>query len=288
MTPRLGTVAADGVRLAWGEWPGAGAPVLALHGITSSLMSFVGVAEALDGARPLVALDLRGHGDSDKPDGPYTVEQHARDVAAVMRARGLGATVIVGHSFGAYVAVALAASAPELVAALVLVDGGYPPLPPGINGHAFAEMAMAPSLARIRETRASVEAHVAAWRVLPGLADGRREWIDRFAAHDAGGPADAVRSKVDETAVRVAYHDMLDLAAIEARLERVAVPLTLVRAEFGLARGLPPVVTEDVVSAVRRRVRHTAVVSVDGANHYTIILGEAGARIVAATLTEVS
>ena len=65
-------------------------------------------------------------------------------------------------------------------------------------------------------------------------------------------------------------------------------PVTIVRAQFGAARGLPPIVTDEVVAAIRRRVRHTAVVTVDEATHYTIVLGRAGANVVAGLLAEVS
>jgi len=288
MIPALDRVDGAGVRLACGEWAGEGAPIVALHGITSSMMSFVGVADALSGRRPLLAFDLRGHGDSDKPAGPYTIEQHADDVAAAMRARRLGASVLVGHSFGAYVAIAVAARAPELVTALLLVDGGYPPLPAGIAAGAFAEMAMGPSLSRVRATHPSLAAHVESWRETPGLAGARSDWIERFAAHDAGGAPPLVRSKVSEEAVRVAYYEMIDVAAIEARLARVAAPLTVVRAGSGAARGLPPIMTDEVVAAIGRHARCAAVITVDEATHYTIVLGEPGAKTVAALAAEVS
>jgi pimeloyl-ACP methyl ester carboxylesterase len=53
--------------------------------------------------------------------------QHARDVAAAMQALGLGPSVIVGHSMGAFVATALAAQNPELVSGIIMIDGGYVP-----------------------------------------------------------------------------------------------------------------------------------------------------------------
>src|SRR6266478_10156659 len=120
-----GRVAGDGIELAFGYWPGRGAPVVALHGLTASYLNFIGVAERLAGRRPLFALDLRGRGDSDKPDGPNGLAQHARDVAAAMRAMDLGPSVIVGHSMGAFVSTALAAQNPELVAGIIMIDGGY-------------------------------------------------------------------------------------------------------------------------------------------------------------------
>src|SRR5271169_4700342 len=123
----LGRVPGDGVDLAFGYWPGRGTPVVALHGLTASHMNFVGIAERLAGRCALFAPDLRGRGDSDKPEGPYGLAQHARDVAAAMRAMGLGSSIIIGHSMGAFVATALAAMEPSLVSGLVLIDGGLVP-----------------------------------------------------------------------------------------------------------------------------------------------------------------
>ena len=86
-----GRVSGDGVELAFGYWPGRRAPVVGIHGLTASYLSFAGVGERLAGRRSLFAVDLRGRGDSEKPDGPYGMTQHARDVCSrgdeVARAR---------------------------------------------------------------------------------------------------------------------------------------------------------------------------------------------------------
>jgi pimeloyl-ACP methyl ester carboxylesterase len=57
-----GKVSGDGVELAFGFWPGHGTPVVAIHGLTASFVSYVGVAECLRGRRPLLGFDLRGRG----------------------------------------------------------------------------------------------------------------------------------------------------------------------------------------------------------------------------------
>jgi len=64
-----GYVADDGVRLAFGYWPGRGAPLVALHGLTASYLAFAGVAKRLTGRHALLALDLRGRGRSDLMEG---------------------------------------------------------------------------------------------------------------------------------------------------------------------------------------------------------------------------
>jgi pimeloyl-ACP methyl ester carboxylesterase len=252
-------------------------------------MSFVGVAGQLAESRALLAIDLRGHGDSDQPPGPYTIDQHARDVARAMRSLDLGPSAIVGHSFGAYVATALAANEPGLVSRLLLVDGGHPPLAPaGVAPRVFAELAMAHSIDRVRRCYPTLDAYVESWRALPGLAGACSAWVDAFAAYDARTVPAGVRGKAGEPAVRAAYYEMLDLDAIERRLARVEVPIEIVRAAHGAARGLPPLLSDEVVARMRRHAPQAGLRTVEDASHYTILLGEAGATTVARLLQEVA
>jgi pimeloyl-ACP methyl ester carboxylesterase len=90
------------------------------------------VAAGLSGI-DLLALDLRGHGDSERPDAPYDVATCAADVLAAVEAwRPQSRVVLVGHSWGASVAVAAAASCIGQVAAAVASDGGaFPTVAPG-------------------------------------------------------------------------------------------------------------------------------------------------------------
>lgn len=112
------------VRLRATRWPGAGpVPVLLLHGLASSRRFWDLVVPGLAGL-PVVALDQRGHGDSDRPAGPYDGATVAADALTVLDALGLSRVVVVGHSWGASTALRLAATAPERVLAVVAVDGG--------------------------------------------------------------------------------------------------------------------------------------------------------------------
>jgi lipase len=173
--------------MAWAMWPGRGDPVVALHGITASCMSFVGVAEKLQGRVPLLALDLRGRGDTDKPaQGPFGFSQHATDVATAMGAFGLGPSTVVGHSMGAYVAVTLAAAHPELVSKLVLLDGGLPlDAPAGIPVEQILDVALAAQMSRLRATFDSVNAYFDYWKALPVFAGGLwNDWVERYLRYD--------------------------------------------------------------------------------------------------------
>lgn len=76
----------------------------------------------------VLAVDLRGHGRSDKPEGPYDFTTLAGDLALVCKESGLRQVVAVGHSLGGCLAVRLAALRPDLVAAVVALDSRL--LPP--------------------------------------------------------------------------------------------------------------------------------------------------------------
>ena len=113
----------DDVRLRATRWRGTGAPVLLLHGLASSRRFWDLVVPGLAGL-PVVALDQRGHGDSERPDGPYDGATVARDALTALDALGISRAVVVGHSWGASTALRLAATAPGRVLAVVCVDGG--------------------------------------------------------------------------------------------------------------------------------------------------------------------
>ena len=96
-----------------------------VHGLASNARLWDGVAQAL-AARGVasVAIDQRGHGHSDKPDGGYDFETVTADLVAVIDALGLARPVMVGQSWGGNVVLELAARHPDRVAAIVAVDGG--------------------------------------------------------------------------------------------------------------------------------------------------------------------
>ncbi len=72
----------------------------------------------------MIAYDLRGRGDSDKPPKGYSLETHVHDLAGILDHFGLRQTVIMGHSLGAAIAVRFATESAERVSRLILVDGG--------------------------------------------------------------------------------------------------------------------------------------------------------------------
>lgn len=107
-------------------WPGAGRPILLLHGLSSNARTWEEVATQLAAAGHAVyAVDQRGHGLSDKPDDGYDFVTVTDDLLRLCDRLELVAPVIAGQSWGGNVVLAFAARFPARAAGIVLVDGGY-------------------------------------------------------------------------------------------------------------------------------------------------------------------
>jgi pimeloyl-ACP methyl ester carboxylesterase len=102
---------------------GGATPILILHGLSFFSYDWIGTAEALAADREVVAMDMRGFGDSDSsPAGDYSLAAFAGDVIVLLDHLGWREAVLVGHSMGGRNAAYCAAENPGRVKALVLVD----------------------------------------------------------------------------------------------------------------------------------------------------------------------
>ncbi len=105
---------------------GRGAPLLLLHGWPEFWLTWQPVMDRLADRFELIAPDLRGFGDSDKPDGPFGADGHAADMLALMDALGIERVGIIGHDVGGAAMQALARKAPARIAGLFFFDFVYP------------------------------------------------------------------------------------------------------------------------------------------------------------------
>jgi len=276
-------VRAGEVELAYRLWPGEGPAIVAIHGLTASHVGFVGIAERLAGRRPFFAPDLRGRGRSDKPATGYGMRQHALDVAAAMRGLGLGRSVVLGHSMGAYVGTALAVEFPALVAGLVMLDGGYLLDPPaGLDPDQLLDTLLKPQIERLRTTYESMDRYLAFWRALPTFpAKDWGPWVEDYLEYDLGGEPPELRARAAEPAVREDFRSMAQKQEVKQRLQAVSCPVMVIRAEDGVAPGQPPIIPDQVMAEIRECIPSVEEHRVAGTTHYTIALADPGASIVA-------
>ena len=220
---------------------GKGQPLLLLHGWPEFWLTWEPVMTRLADRFSLIAPDLRGFGDSSKPDGPYGPDQHASDMLALMVALGVERFGVVGHDVGGAVMQPLARTAPARLAGLFFFDFVYPGIGPRMGApdrlnhiwyQSFHQMEMAPAL--VGATRESCRTYIGHflknWSYRKDAFDGALEaFTDNFMkpGNLAGGfahyrAAHAARVKMMEgatapslppigvpTCVRWAEHDPL-------------------------------------------------------------------------------
>lgn len=112
-----------GRKLSYLDFGGPGRPLVALHGHYNEASAFAPLAAALTPRWRVIALDQRGHGESDRARS-YERDEYVADVAAFHRHLGVGAVAVLGHSLGGVNAYQFAARHPDRVSALVVEDIG--------------------------------------------------------------------------------------------------------------------------------------------------------------------
>jgi esterase len=131
-SPKAGVVAADrfvtvqGLRLHYLDWGNGGAPpFIMVHGIDRIARTFDHIAPHFASRYHVIALDMRGHGDSGwDPAGRYTVEDHVGDLTGLVRELGLRNVTLWGNSTGGRVVQVFAGMHPELVSHVIAEDVG--------------------------------------------------------------------------------------------------------------------------------------------------------------------
>lgn len=311
-------VAVDGGLLHAGVWGDDGAPtVLAVHGITATHRAWGWLADALPDVR-VVAPDLRGRGRSNRLPGPFGMARHADDLAALLDHLGTGPVVVVGHSMGGFASVVLAHRRPDVVTSLVLVDGGLPlEVPAGADPDTLMRAVLGPAAARLAMTFQDERAYHDFWRAHPafvGEFDGPSvpDRLDRAAAADATDGADAADATdgagaADATdddlrgyfdydlepadggglrptsrleAVTGDQRELVTGASLLPALDALSAPALFLRAPRGLLDG-DPLYDAGHVERWAAQLPSLRTAEVPGVNHYTIIMGTAGAGAVA-------
>lgn len=112
----------NALALSYLEWASGTEPVLLLHGLGDHALVWSALGEALSTSSHVVAVDMRGHGDSDKPDQGYDAATIIQDLQGVMQHLGWSSAHVLGHSWTGKVAAIWATRYPEQFRSLMLVD----------------------------------------------------------------------------------------------------------------------------------------------------------------------
>jgi pimeloyl-ACP methyl ester carboxylesterase len=104
------------------DGPRAGSPIVLIHRFAGSIHEWDLIIGQLASNHRVIRVDLLGHGGSEKPSSGYSIENQARLIAAVLDALNVRHAVVVGHSMGGDIAVALATARRDLVDRLIMID----------------------------------------------------------------------------------------------------------------------------------------------------------------------
>jgi pimeloyl-ACP methyl ester carboxylesterase len=127
MSPDSKFITVNGMRIHYLEWGRSGPHIILLHGMNGDARVWRDLAPILASDYHVMAPDRRGTGESDKPNKGYDFQTLVNDVALFSENLKLKSVIVIGHSFGAQLALMLAANKPELLSSVVLIDGGFWP-----------------------------------------------------------------------------------------------------------------------------------------------------------------
>ncbi|WP_439592449.1 alpha/beta hydrolase [Microbacterium sp.] len=257
------------------------ADVLLIHGVTSSHLAWPYVVDRLPGVRA-VAPDLRGRGASNALEGQAGMRAHADDLAAVLDALDIDRIVVVGHSMGAFVAVAFAHLHPQRVSRLVLVDGGLPlDVPAGLDADTMVSSILGPTAARLSMRFADTDAYLDFWRDHPAFRDAWTPALESYLAYDLVDDGDGMLRPA--TSYETTVEDSIDQntgTTLTDALAGLRHPVRFLTAPRGLQDQEPGLYAPAHLARVLSEydVVHERV---DGVNHYTIVMSDAGAAAIA-------
>lgn len=258
-------------------------PIVALHGITAHHRAFNALARRLSDppeGRGVIAPDLRGRGDSDKPETGYGLEAHADDVVRILDHFGLESAALAGHSMGAFVALQTALSYPDRVRSLVLLDGGWPRSetpPEEMTGEQLREAeavreGLARAFRRLDMTFEGPEEYLEFWFPGQGLRpeDLPPDVADYF-LYDLGEVEGGFSPKCSSAAASEDSEWLASRAPTAAGLRGVGHPAALVAAGAGFFPESEPLISEEARRTMAETLDLRFQTRLPAAGHYNML-----------------
>ena len=246
---------------------GEAPPVLMLHGLSANAHSFGGIMGAVDNdAFRFIAPDLRGRARSSKPATGYELGDHARDVIALLDALNVQQVLLVGHSFGGYLATYMAANFPNRVSRLVVLDAA-------ISGHPRIGVLLKPSLDRLTHIAASADQYLAEIRAAPYLNNMWDDAIEAYFRAELVENSDGTAQSATSTAAIAQSSYGITIEPLLHHIQQTYQPTLLYSAlgDFG-PPGTPPLFDAVTARATARAFPNARYEVVPG-NHITLLFG---------------
>lgn len=264
--PLDGLIALREITLHLLDWPGDEPTILAIHGSTMSGYALTSLAERLAPHVRVVAVDLRGHGFSDKPPGGYDVARHVADMREIVELLRLRNPIIMGFSLGGAIAAAVAAAGG--VRGLILLDAV-------IGDRAFTENAAAQVMRHLGDTFArrhgGFSEYLDRWRATRGkYSDDSERLLERMTRYvltplpDGTYRRQGIRTALEETWASLAQADSLGVLA------HVRCPMLIVQATLPWIDE-QPYLTDAIIEEQMRAAPHARRFIAHRSNHPSLV-----------------
>lgn len=264
--PRHRVATHDGVRLHVLDWGHGDLAAVCIPGITANAQAFAGVAACL-APRRVVAIDLRGRGESDTPDDGYDVETHAADVIAVLDALDVRRTDIIGWSLGGKVALALAVAAPHRVARVVALD-------PPVTTSPAAQASLRRFWARLVTTYPSIDAYLEVARAAADRYGGWSPTVEAYLRADVETGSDGtVRHRIAPWVPEreLEAEPRTPTLGYAARVEQ---PTLVLRSTRAMGTEGDAVLPSDEAAALMGALPHARLEEIADVDHFSMLLAD--------------
>lgn len=264
--PKMKPVKGDGIQINLAVWEGQSKNILCVHGITANCRSWDMVATSLAPDFNVMAMDLRGRGMSDKPESGYSLAYHTRDIVAVLDDLAIDRIVLMGHSLGAFIALAFAAEYPDRVDRLILVDGAGDLSAEQLN-QVF--VGIKPALDRLGQIFPSKEAYLETMKSGPAI----QPWnsvIENYYRYEIETVDTGVRTNISPENIA---EEAGNVRTIKCRsfYPRLKCRTLILKATEGLISKDDLLLPEDVVAVMMKEIPTATRFDVEGTNHYGIV-----------------
>jgi pimeloyl-ACP methyl ester carboxylesterase len=246
------------------EWPGHEPPVLAIHGSAGHAYGLTALGERLAPDVRFVAIDLRGHGFSDKPPTGYDLNDHVQDILQLIATLRLRRPVLLGHSIGGAIATFVAAAVQDDVGGLILLDAV-------VGDRAFIESAslvVAGFGASLEQRFTGFDQYHARWGREPADSEWR-QWLERSDRMElAPLPDGTLRRRGLRHALEAEWASVAQADSLEA-LSDVRAPVLVVHASGPW--GEAPYLDDQTVRKQLAAARTAKLFVAEGSNHADVI-----------------
>jgi pimeloyl-ACP methyl ester carboxylesterase len=264
--PRMIKTKGAGLSIQAAIWDGQKKPILAIHGLTANCRCWDLLASVLTPRHRLIALDLRGRGRSDSPFTGYALDHHLADIVTLLDDLNLGCPVVMGHSLGAFIALALAAFHPQRVDRLILLDGGGKFTD---QQRAKVFMGIKPSLDRLGKVFADNEAYLSSLKQIPFFQPWN-SFLDTYARYEVEEVAGGVCPRIKGEHI---MEELQNIRAIDpfSYYSKISSSVLILRATRGMVGEDDLVLTEEMVASMIREIPKAQQVDLEGTHHYSIL-----------------